>query len=172
MNHLRYIPMPFSTSATAATAPLLETTGSDRPAPAREIERTTRSALEHQFGWWSDDPELVEDGRATSLSHLPRHGTLYLARTGDVVAVHRRQGGGHSARVFSGSPGELWAGIANLYPGVAPGMSFPRFRVIREPVSVRLDRFGVFDLASLSPVGWTCSRGEAHRIAAEGVVPG
>jgi len=106
--------------------------------------------LEACFGLWSTEPELCEDGRATRLANLPGTGSLYLTRTGELLAVHPTGCPGVlRARLFTGSPGVLWCAVAEHYPGIAPGRGeLMRYWVLRENVSLTVSVFGVYDLLS------------------------
>ncbi len=108
----------------------------------------SRPVLEACFGLWSTEPELCEDGRATRLANLPRAGSLYLTRSGDLLAVHPSERPGVlRARLFTGSPDALWHAVAEHYPGIAPGRGeLPRYWVLRENVSPAVSVFGVYDL--------------------------
>ncbi len=104
--------------------------------------------LEACFGLWSTEPELCEDGRATRLANLPGAGSLYLTRTGELLAVHPAERPGIlRGRLLTGSPDALWCAVAEHYPGIAPGHGeLPRYWVLRENVSPATSVFGVYDL--------------------------
>ena len=108
----------------------------------------SRPVLEACFGLWSTEPELCEDGRSTRLANLPGAGSLYLTRTGELLAVQPTECPGVlRVRLFTGSPDALWCAVAEHYPGIAPGRGeLPRYWVFRENVSPAVSVFGVYDL--------------------------
>ncbi len=122
--------------------PLLDRLRGGVPAEA------SRPVLEACFGLWSAEPELCEDGRATRLANLPGAGSLFLTRSGELLAVHPTERPGVlRARLFAGSPDSLWDAVADHYPGIAPSRGeLPRYWVLRENVSPTLAIYGVYDL--------------------------
>ena len=108
----------------------------------------SRPVLEACFGFWSTEPDLCEDGRATRLANLPGAGSLLLTRSGELLAVHPSDGSGVlRARLFTGSPDTLWRAVGDHYLGIAPGCGdLPRYWVLREIVSPTVSVFGVYDL--------------------------
>ncbi|MEW5930430.1 MAG: hypothetical protein AB1941_23465 [Gemmatimonadota bacterium] len=122
----------------------------------------SRPVLEACFGLWSTEPELCEDGRATRLANLPGAGSLYLTRTGELLAVHPAERPGIlRVRLLTGSPDALWCAVAEHYPGIAPGRGeLPRYWVLRESVSLTIFVFGVYDLL----LGEVVERGTDHTL--------
>lgn len=128
-----------------------------RKASATSSERVTqaiRSDFERRFGWWSQQQQLAEDGRATVLFSLPDGGALLLARTGDILAVHADDKGDlFRVRIFSGRASRPWDAVGALYPGAVPGTgAMPRYWTLREAVTPHLSTHAVFDLLQLSVV--------------------
>jgi hypothetical protein len=127
-----------------------------------------RRELELAYGRWSHEAELCEDGRATRLALLPSHGTLYLACTGDLLAVHAVPGTDRYQGYYipTGSR-SLWSEVERVYPGTAPGGEIlPRYWLLREPVTAHLDTFAVIDLIDFEVVGRGTHRREVSRYVA------
>lgn len=115
------------------------------------IAETSRAVLEVCFGFWSTEPELSEDGRATLLVRLSSGGALYLTRTGELLAVHQTERDGVlRAQLFTSSAEPPWCTLAAHYPDAIPGRgTFPRYWTLRESVSPVISIYAVFDLLYL-----------------------
>lgn len=134
--------MPSHLSAAVEYSPLLTLLR------AGQTLETSRAVLEVCFGFWSTEPELCEDGRATLLVRPSSGGALYLTRTGDLLVVnHAERDGVFRAQLFTGSAEPPWRTLAAHHPDVIPGRSsLPRYWILRESVSPVFSTYAIFDL--------------------------
>lgn len=115
---------------------------------AGQIVETIRPVLEVCFGFWSIEPELCEDGRATLLVRLSSGGALYLTRNGELLAVHQTERDGVlRAQLFTSSAEPPWCTLAVHHPDAIPGRgTLPRYWILRESIAPMISTYAVFDL--------------------------